>query len=171
MTDDAEINEPTSDIVIERPYRGDIRCRNLTIGRSGSVFGNIIADVIRVAGRFDGTAHSSKFYSAPGSKVFGSVNAAEIGIKPGTSLHAHMGPEFPIPYHPAAQMAKSTEEAILSGIEQGARREIERMPKDSLAAADRPARSFPMEAAAAVAAAAASEVRTPTPRRSLPSIV
>lgn len=126
MQDENAINRPGADVTIDVPHRGDIRCRVLTISRSGSLFGNVLAEEVRVAGRFDGTAHSTRFYTVAGSKVFGAVYAAVIGIKPGTALHAHMGPEFPVPQQFSPALAKSTEEAILRGIEQGARLELSR---------------------------------------------
>lgn len=161
MYDDNSINSPDGEVLIDKPHRGDIRCRLLTIGRNGSVFGNVVATEVRVAGRFDGTVHASCFLAAAGSKVFGAINAATVGIKPGASVRAHVGPEFPAAAGPL--LSPSTEEAILKGVEQAAKEEIGRLAIAAEA-------SSPARQAVAVAAAVAATQGGPS-RKALPPIV
>lgn len=95
MTEQSVIDQPGQEVVLDRPHRGDVRCRILRIGRKGSLFGNVVADEVWVAGRFDGIAYAGQFIAAAGAKVFGAVNTNVIGIKPGASVQAHIGRAFP----------------------------------------------------------------------------
>jgi len=175
MYDDSSINDPDGDLLIDHPHRGDVRCRRLTIGRSGSVFGNVVAEEVRVAGRFDGTIHAARFFTASGSKVFGAVNTGLVSIKPGSSVNAHIGPEFPIALAPA--LSASTEEAILRGIEQAAMEEISRLastqaeaPKPAVTEPAGEEAQTPAKRAVAAAVAVAAN-RGEAPRKALPFLV
>lgn len=161
MYDESSINDPAGEVVVDRPHRGDVRCRILTVGRGGSVFGNVIADEVRVLGRLDGTVHATRFFAAAEAKVFGSINATTIGIKPGASVQGYVGPEFPVPQ--ASVLPASTEEAILKGIEDAAIKEIEKIAAVMVAETSSPAKR--------AVAAAAAVARGAAPRKALPSIV
>lgn len=177
MYDESSINDPDGDVLIDSPHRGDIRCRRLTIGRNGSVFGNVVAEEARVAGRFDGTMYATRFFTAAGSKVFGAVNADLVSIKPGSTVRAYIGPEFPISSGP--KLSESTEEAILRGIEQAADEivraaapvatEKSAVDMTSAAAAAQDAQTPAKRAVAAAAAVAAD--RGAATRKALPSLV
>jgi len=126
MSEQTDIVRPDKDIVLDRPHRGNIRCRVLRILRKGSLFGNVVADEVWVSGRFDGVAYAGKFMAGDGSKVFGAVNTDIIGIKPGASVQAHLGRAFPVDGF--GRVWKTREEAILRAVEQEVAKSVEENP-------------------------------------------
>lgn len=73
-------NDPKRDVRIDRPFRGNIRCARLLITETGDFTGLVVAEHIRVAGRFDGSAFSKTFLGGRTSKVFGTVVTESGGL-------------------------------------------------------------------------------------------
>lgn len=163
MHGDFDITEPGQEVVISGPHRGDIRCRLLRIEREGSVFGNVIADEVRVAGRFDGTCYAKTFLASETARIHGAINAAVHGIKPGARVRVHLGPEFPEAFGGAlspaieADLVRDIEASLVSG------------GLDAAESASAPEARTPERAA--VPAAPATGHTSPPARRQLPSLL
>jgi len=84
------INDPSAEIVIDKPYRGDIICKKLTVTTTGSVFGQVLADTAKICGRANGSIIATELYLTKSSRVRGKVSYGVLGIAPGASFSGEM---------------------------------------------------------------------------------
>ncbi|MDP2697816.1 polymer-forming cytoskeletal protein [Thalassospira sp.] len=78
-----------SDVQVDGFVDGDIRTRNLTIGQTGEVRGEIVADRIRVCGTIHGQIRAKDVSLADSAKVIGDILHESLSIEPGAHLEGH----------------------------------------------------------------------------------
>lgn len=81
-------NAPGEEITIDGPHRGDLRADVVRITKGGSVFGNIMARVVKVSGRVEGEIDAKEFYASATARVRGIVRHELIGLMPGATFSA-----------------------------------------------------------------------------------
>jgi len=71
------------DIQVEGAINGNVKSRMLTVGESGSVNGEIVADQLVVAGTVVGTIKARTITFGPSATVTGDVSHESLGIEAG----------------------------------------------------------------------------------------
>jgi cytoskeletal protein CcmA (bactofilin family) len=85
-------------IQLDGQVRGEIRCRSLTISKSGSVDGVIVADTVTVAGEVDGSIYANELVLASTCAVDGLIIHRELSLEPGCYFEGRSR-RFPNPLH------------------------------------------------------------------------
>jgi cytoskeletal protein CcmA (bactofilin family) len=80
MASVGDIIKPDEDIEIEYEFSGSIRCRVLLIKAGGSVDGSVVADHVKVLGRFSGVADCDIFHARPPAVLRGTIFSPAIRI-------------------------------------------------------------------------------------------
>ncbi|MEQ8285400.1 polymer-forming cytoskeletal protein [Thalassospira sp.] len=78
-----------SDVQVDGTVNGDIRTRNLTIGQSGEVRGEIIADKIRICGAVIGQVRARDVSLAETARMIGDILHESLSIEPGAHIEGH----------------------------------------------------------------------------------
>lgn len=87
------------EIQIDGTVNGDIRTRVLIVGESAKVFGEIIAETVRILGSVDGQIKAKVVKLAQTAHVVGDILHEDLSIETGAFLEGHckrmaMPPEF-----------------------------------------------------------------------------
>jgi len=77
------------EIQVDGSVKGDIDCQVLTIGVSGLVVGEVIAEAVRVYGKVEGKIQAKSVFLASTASVFGDMLHDSLAIEPGASLEGH----------------------------------------------------------------------------------
>ncbi|PKR59542.1 bactofilin family protein [Thalassospira lohafexi] len=78
-----------SDVQVDGSVNGDIRTRNLTIGQSGEVRGEIVADKIRICGSVTGQVRARDVSLADTARMMGDILHESLSIEPGAHIEGH----------------------------------------------------------------------------------
>ena len=73
-------------IHIDGKLEGDISCKELIIGTSGSIKGNIVAKTVELYGELNGSIKAESLFIASSAKFFGDSVYKTIAIEPGAVL-------------------------------------------------------------------------------------
>lgn len=73
-------------IHIDGKMEGDVSCRELIIGTSGSVKGNVIAKSLEIYGELNGSLKAENLFIAGSAKFIGDSVYKTIAIEPGAVL-------------------------------------------------------------------------------------
>lgn len=103
--------------IIDYAHRGDAEGEIIRIQKTGSVFGNIKARAVWIAGRVVGDIDADEVYVGKNAKVRGTVRYNIIGIAPGGSI---TGVVHKVLVHSPVITEKLEPESV-----------IERLPSDS----------------------------------------
>jgi hypothetical protein len=118
-------NDPERDVRIDAAYRGDIRCRKLTITATGSVVGNIEAFDVRNFGRIQGVVNATDvFINSENAVARGSVFARHIGTHPNSTFECSTSHRFAFRTDTAPSIP--TPSALERAIQEGVARELAR---------------------------------------------
>ena len=79
------------DIMLLGSVVGDIKCHNLSIEDSGTLKGNIDADVVTVSGKCDGQVSGDVISIRSTGKITGEVFYENISIEEGAAVEAQIG--------------------------------------------------------------------------------
>jgi len=75
---------------------GNIRCENLTIGKTGQIQGKIVATTLRLLGKITGTVRARTVSMAKTAHMIGDVAHEQIDVEAGAlvdGLYKHLAPE------------------------------------------------------------------------------
>ena len=78
-------------LVLLGSVTGDIKCNSLSIEESGTLKGNIDAEVVSIAGKFDGQVLSEVVSIRSTGSVTGEVSYDNISIEEGAKIEAQLG--------------------------------------------------------------------------------
>lgn len=78
-----------SDVQVDGSVNGDIRTRTLTIGQSGEVRGEIIADKVRICGSVIGQVRARDVSLADTARMMGDILHESLSIEPGAHIEGH----------------------------------------------------------------------------------
>ena len=78
-------------LVLLGSVTGDIKCNSLSIEESGILKGNIDAEVVSIAGKFDGQVLSEVVSIRSTGSVTGEVSYDNISIEEGAKIEAQLG--------------------------------------------------------------------------------
>jgi len=76
-------------VQVDGTVNGDIRTRTLTIGQSGEVRGEIIADKIRICGAVIGQGRARDVSLAETARMIGDILHESLSIEPGAHIEGH----------------------------------------------------------------------------------
>lgn len=78
-----------SDVQVDGSVNGDIRTRTLTIGQSGEVRGEIVADKIRICGTVIGQVRAKDVSLSDTARMIGDILHESLSIEPGAHIEGH----------------------------------------------------------------------------------
>jgi cytoskeletal protein CcmA (bactofilin family) len=78
------------DVQVEGEIEGDVRSRNLTIGETGSVDGEIHADVVLVSGTVKGRINAKTVTLAKSARVIGDIAHESLAMESGAHLEGQV---------------------------------------------------------------------------------
>ncbi len=78
------------DVQVEGEIEGDVRSRNLTIGETGSVDGEIHADVVQVNGTVRGRINAKTVTLAKSARVIGDIAHESLAMESGAHLEGQV---------------------------------------------------------------------------------
>ena len=78
-----------SDVQVDGSVNGDIRTRTLTIGQSGEVRGEIVADKIRICGTVIGQVRAKDVSLSDTARIIGDILHESLSIEPGAHIEGH----------------------------------------------------------------------------------
>lgn len=79
----------SGEIQVDGSIDGDIHCKSLIIGVSGSVTGEIEADSIRLHGKISGQVRAKTVYLAATARMVGDIWHESLAIEPGAFMEGH----------------------------------------------------------------------------------
>ncbi|MFN3075283.1 MAG: polymer-forming cytoskeletal protein [Alphaproteobacteria bacterium] len=79
----------SGEIQIDGSVEGDIRCVTLIIGVSGSIQGEVDADVARIHGGMSGQLRAKSVFLASSARMIGNVTHQSLAIEPGAVMNGH----------------------------------------------------------------------------------
>lgn len=88
--------EAPGDLHVDGRIEGDVRCRSLIMGASGTIAGNVVADQARVGGTIEGALTVKELTILATAHATGDVAYDSISIEPGGRIEgrfAHRGAE------------------------------------------------------------------------------
>ncbi|MCC9622965.1 polymer-forming cytoskeletal protein [Thalassospira sp. MA62] len=78
-----------SDVQVDGCVNGDIRTRTLTIGQTGEVRGEIIADKVRICGTVNGQVRARDVSLSDTARMIGDILHESLSIEPGAHIEGH----------------------------------------------------------------------------------
>lgn len=78
-----------SDVQVDGSVNGDIRTRTLTVGQTGEVRGEIVADKIRICGTVIGQVRARDVSLAETARMIGDILHESLSIEPGAHIEGH----------------------------------------------------------------------------------
>ncbi|MBC07482.1 polymer-forming cytoskeletal protein [Thalassospira sp.] len=78
-----------SDVQVDGSVNGDIRTRTLTIGQSGEVRGEIVAEKIRICGTVIGQVRAKDVSLSDTARMIGDILHESLSIEPGAHIEGH----------------------------------------------------------------------------------
>jgi cytoskeletal protein CcmA (bactofilin family) len=78
-----------SDVQVDGSINGDIRTRTLTIGQTGEVRGEIVADKIRICGTVIGQVRAKDVSLSDTARMIGDILHESLSIEPGAHIEGH----------------------------------------------------------------------------------
>ncbi|MBM3513817.1 MAG: polymer-forming cytoskeletal protein [Alphaproteobacteria bacterium] len=77
------------EIQIDGLVNGDIRCKALIVGITGSVNGEVVAQTVRLHGAIKGMVRAKSVFLASTARMAGDVEHESLAIEPGAYLEGH----------------------------------------------------------------------------------
>lgn len=77
------------EVQVDGTVNGDIRCKALIVGVKGSVFGEIIAQTVRMHGGVKGMIRAKSVFLASTARMSGDVEHESLAIEPGAFMEGH----------------------------------------------------------------------------------
>lgn len=74
------------DVHVDGRIDGDITCSDLSIGESGSVTGEVVADSVRILGEVRGRVRALSVYLAATARMHGDILHKELAIESGAAI-------------------------------------------------------------------------------------
>ncbi len=81
----------SGNLILLGTVTGDIKCNSLSIEDSGVLKGNIEAEIVSIAGKFDGQVLADVVSIKSSGHVSGEVNYENISIEEGAKIEAQIG--------------------------------------------------------------------------------
>lgn len=84
------------EIVVHGTVRGNIVCRDLTLGLDPEVTSEITADSVRICGKFNGQIQARKVVLTRTARVSGEIRHSSLEIEPGAEVEGdirHVAPD------------------------------------------------------------------------------
>ena len=81
--------ESDGDLQIDGQVEGDVRSKNVIIGESAEIKGQISADTVRVCGRVDGEVRADKVVLMKSAQVTGDIVHKSLSIEAGSSFEGN----------------------------------------------------------------------------------
>lgn len=78
------------DVQVEGEIEGDVKSRNLTIGETGSVNGEVHADVVQVSGTVRGRINAKTVTLAKSARVIGDIAHESLAMESGAHLEGQV---------------------------------------------------------------------------------
>ena len=78
------------DVQVEGEIEGDVKSRNLTIGETGSVDGEVNADVVQVSGTVRGRINAKTVTLAKSARVIGDIAHESLAMESGAHLEGQV---------------------------------------------------------------------------------
>jgi cytoskeletal protein CcmA (bactofilin family) len=82
--------EASADLMVEGRVEGDVRCRNLLLGESGSIKGKVFCDRARVSGTVDGSIDTGDLGIEATGVVTGEASYTRLKVAIGGVIEGHM---------------------------------------------------------------------------------
>lgn len=80
----------TADLHIDGRIEGDVHCSTLVQGAESKVFGNVVAEVARLAGSVEGSVRVKTLTVERSARIIGDVEYETITIENGGHVEGHM---------------------------------------------------------------------------------
>ncbi|MSO97313.1 MAG: polymer-forming cytoskeletal protein [Rhodospirillaceae bacterium] len=77
------------EVQVDGTVNGDIRCKSLIVGVKGSVFGEVIAQTVRMHGSIKGMIRAKSVFLASTARMSGDVEHESLAIEPGAYMEGH----------------------------------------------------------------------------------
>jgi cytoskeletal protein CcmA (bactofilin family) len=77
------------EVQVDGTVNGDIRCKALIVGVKGSVFGEIVAQTVRMHGSVKGMIRAKSVFLASTARMSGDVEHESLAIEPGAFMEGH----------------------------------------------------------------------------------
>jgi len=77
------------EIQVDGTVNGDIRCKALIVGVKGSVFGEVVAQTVRMHGAVKGMIRAKSVFLASTARMSGDVEHESLAIEPGAFMEGH----------------------------------------------------------------------------------
>ncbi|MCW5750529.1 MAG: polymer-forming cytoskeletal protein [Alphaproteobacteria bacterium] len=74
------------DVHVDGRVEGDITCSDLSVGESGSVAGEVVADSVRILGEVRGRVRALSVYIAASARMHGDVLHKELAVETGAVI-------------------------------------------------------------------------------------
>jgi len=84
--------ESDGDVHIDGRYTGDVTCAALTVGREGSLQGDVKADAVRIFGAFEGRIVAADVQVMEGARVRGRVFQRALEVRKGAEFVCDVRP-------------------------------------------------------------------------------
>jgi cytoskeletal protein CcmA (bactofilin family) len=84
--------ESDGDVHIDGRFVGDVACASLTIGREGSLQGDVRAETVRVHGAFEGRIVAAEVQAMEGARVRGRVFQRALEVRKGAEFVCDVRP-------------------------------------------------------------------------------
>ena len=79
-------------VQLDGHIEGDVHCVAITVGESGLIKGNVVADEVEVSGRVIGDIHGKKVQLHVDARVKGDINHSVLTIEQGALFEGHSHP-------------------------------------------------------------------------------
>lgn len=79
----------SGEVQVDGTVNGDIRCKALIVGVKGSVFGEIVAQTVRMHGSVKGMIRAKSVFLASTAQMSGDVEHESLAIEPGAFMEGH----------------------------------------------------------------------------------
>jgi cytoskeletal protein CcmA (bactofilin family) len=77
------------EVQVDGTVNGDIRCKALIVGVKGSVFGEVVAQTVRMHGSVKGMIRAKSVFLASTARMSGDVEHESLAIEPGAFMEGH----------------------------------------------------------------------------------
>jgi cytoskeletal protein CcmA (bactofilin family) len=82
--------DATGNMHLDGTVEGDVTCGNLTLGASGTVLGNIVAEYATIAGTVDGTVSAATLVIEKSASITGDMSYDAVTIENGAKVEGRL---------------------------------------------------------------------------------
>ncbi|MEO5375915.1 MAG: polymer-forming cytoskeletal protein [Alphaproteobacteria bacterium] len=79
----------TGEVQVDGTVEGDVTCKTLVIGPTGTIRGEVDADVARIHGYMSGQLRATSVFLASSAQMVGDVTHVSLAIEPGALMDGH----------------------------------------------------------------------------------